>query len=168
MNLLSNEKNFVHVRMGESLVVDNSIQVQITGLGSCIGLVIYDEHKPITGVAHIMLPFSPGMHVHKEKRSKYADTALLDLVHDMKRKGASVHRLKAKIAGGAQMYPLRTASEDMRVGHRNIRAVKEALKRYSIPLISEDVGGASGRTIRFDPTTKFLHIKKVHEGAFFI
>ena len=41
----------------------------------------------------------------------------------------------------------------MRIGPRNVEAVKEYLKKYSIPIVAEDTGGNSGRTIEFDPAT---------------
>ena len=53
----------------------------------------------------------------------------------------------------------------MRIGPRNVEAVKQQLKSLSIPIVSEDVGGSSGRTIEFDTTTSILHIRTVNQGV---
>ena len=39
------------------------------------------------------------------------------------------------------------------IGERNIRAVKSALARKKIRLVSEETGGECGRTIEFNPRT---------------
>ena len=64
--------------------------------------------------------------------------------------------LKAKIAGGAQMFQF-GSSDTIRIGPRNVEAVKKELKRLSIPIIAEDTGGSSGRTIEFNPSTSMLN-----------
>ncbi len=52
----------------------------------------------------------------------------------------------------------------MRIGPRNVSAVKEHLSLHHIPIISEDTGGNSGRTIEFDPLTAELEIRTVKQG----
>lgn len=42
-------------------------------------------------------------------------------------------------------------NEAMRIGPRNVEAVKQELKKYRIQLVAEDTGGKSGRTIEFNP-----------------
>lgn len=53
----------------------------------------------------------------------------------------------------------------MRIGPRNVEAVKNELKRHGIPLVAEDTGGNSGRTIEFNPETSILHIRTVNQGV---
>ena len=72
--------------------------------------------------------------------------------------------LKAKIAGGAQMFQFSTGSELMRIGPRNVEAVKKILMKNHIQLVAEDVGGNSGRTIEFNPSTCTMHIRTVNHG----
>lgn len=66
----------------------------------------------------------------------------------MLQKNAKKSRMKAKIAGGAQMFTNQSGKDTIRIGPRNIDAVKEVLTEHNIPLLAEDVGGNKGRTIR--------------------
>ncbi|MGB2872771.1 MAG: chemotaxis protein CheD, partial [Psychrobacillus psychrotolerans] len=97
--------------------------------------------------------------------AKFADTGIPAMVEQLKIEGILPFKLKAKIAGGAQMFQFSSTKDAMRIGPRNVEAVKEYLKKYSIPIIAEDTGGNSGRTIEFDPTTKLLNIRTVNQGV---
>lgn len=63
--------------------------------------------------------------------------------------GANERRLVAKIAGGAQMFALASASEALQVGARNRESVLKCLALHKIPLLSEDCGLNYGRTVEF-------------------
>ncbi|WP_308017456.1 hypothetical protein [Alkalihalobacillus deserti] len=39
------------------------------------------------------------------------------------------------------------------------------MKELGIPIIAEDVGGKSGRTIEFNPTSSLLQIRTVNKGT---
>lgn len=139
-------------------------KIRTTGLGSCVGAVIYDEQKKIGGLAHIMLPDS---NLTKEKKFniyKYANTAIPFLVDLLMKNGARSYALKAKIAGGAQMFKLSSNTNIMRIGPRNVEAVEIALESLNIPIIAKDVGGNRGRTIEFDPETTCLNVRTVNQG----
>ena len=62
------------------------------------------------------------------------------------------------------MFQFSSAREQMRIGPRNILAVKKELTELDIELIAEDVGGNSGRTIEFDPETSMLEVRTVNQG----
>ncbi|MED1202050.1 chemotaxis protein CheD [Heyndrickxia acidicola] len=142
--------------------------IKTTGLGSCVGIIIYDPILKIAGLAHIMLPDSSIMKKGTEfNKSKFADTAVKELVQMLNREGCKNRELKAKIAGGAEMFSF-SVNETMRIGKRNIDAVKKALKEEAIAIISEDTGGNNGRTIVFDPEKCMLEIRTVNKGIAFI
>ncbi len=115
------------------------------GLGSCIGIAIYDPVTKISGLAHIMLPDSTAIR-NNSNIAKFADTGIKKLVDDMISMGASKSRLRAKIAGGAKMFDMGGASA-INVGDRNAAASREMLKKLGIPLIAEDCGKNFGRTV---------------------
>ena len=73
------------------------------GLGSCVGVALYDKNTKITGLAHIMLPSSKEI-TNNSNVAKFADTGIEETVRLMKEKGANVSNVVAKIAGGAQMF----------------------------------------------------------------
>ena len=117
-------------------------------LGSCIGIALYDPVLRMGGLAHIMLPDSKQRH-SGAKESKFADTGLSMLVKEMESRGVLKERLRAKIVGGASMFSGAVIEPEMKVGQRNIAAVKNNLKSAGIPVIGEDTGGTWGRTIEF-------------------
>lgn len=133
------------------------------GLGSCIGVVIYDPTKKIAGMAHIMLPSSQEIKNNANKL-KFADSCIDLMMEDLMKKRVSRSALKAKMAGGAQMFSVSLNSDTMNVGKRNALAVKEKLKSLGIPVVAEDIYGNCGRTIRFNCSTFELSIKSIGKG----
>ncbi|MGA4720232.1 chemotaxis protein CheD [Fictibacillus nanhaiensis] len=139
--------------------------IRTTGLGSCVGVILFDQVKKIAGMAHIMLPDSSLSKTPTLNEGKYADTAIKSLYDMLIKSGANRKGLKAKIAGGAQMFKFTSGSEMMRIGPRNVERVKEELSALKIPLLASDVGGSSGRTIEFNPENTLLTIKTVNAGT---
>ncbi|ADG82367.1 chemotaxis protein CheD [Thermincola potens] len=137
--------------------------LQTAGLGSCVGVCLWDSITKIGGLAHIMLPYSTqARSVGNE--AKFADTAIPLLVKQMENLGALRQRLVAKIAGGAQMFSFYSGNDIMRIGERNAEAVKETLAKLKIKLLAEDVGGNYGRTIEFYTETGKLYIRTINVG----
>lgn len=130
------------------------------GLGSCVGTVLYDPITKVSGMLHCMLPDSTKIS-NNQNRAKFADTGLDDLLDMMIRLGADRSRLVAKLAGGAQMFAFSTNNDMLRVGERNVEAVKKKLNELRIPIKAEDTGESYGRTIEFYSETGALLIKSV-------
>lgn len=130
------------------------------GLGSCIGIVLYDPRTKISGLAHIMLPDSTQIK-NNSNGAKFADTAIDQLIKDMELLGASKRRLVSKIAGGAQMFSFGSTNDLMRIGERNAIATRKKLKELGIPLLAEECGLNYGRTIEFYSETGELYIKTI-------
>ena len=130
------------------------------GLGSCVGVVIYDPILHICGMLHVMLPDSKKIR-NNSNLSKFADTGIVKMYDGCLKMVADKSRIKAKIAGGAQMFAVESNTDMMRVGENNIIAVKEMLRKYRIPIVAEDIGLNYGRTIVFDPQTSMLKVKIV-------
>lgn len=138
--------------------------IRTSGLGSCVGVVLYDERKKMAGMVHVMLPDSNLDRSSRLNHAKYADSGIFALMELLKEKGIRPMSLKAKIAGGAQMFKF-GSSDTLRIGPRNVEAVKSELKRLAIPIIAEETGGTSGRTIEFNPETSLLSIRTVNQGT---
>ncbi len=130
------------------------------GLGSCVGVVLYDPTKKICGMVHVMLPDSTKIK-NNENIAKFADTGIDELLKRVIALGANRRSIVSKIAGGAQMFSFKTDNDMLRVGERNVEACKAKLKQLQIPIIAEDTGKNSGRTIEFYPETGELLVKSV-------
>lgn len=150
----------IKVGMADLNVCEAPDALTTLGLGSCIGIVLYDPKTKISGLAHIMLPDSTQIK-NNSNIAKFADTAVDKLIDDMVKKGASKARLVSKLAGGAQMFSFSSGNDMMRIGERNAIASREKLKKLGIRVLAEDCGLNYGRTIEFYSDTGELHIKTI-------
>lgn len=162
------EKDIDVTRIGiaEGAIARLPGHLRTTGLGSCVGVVLFDRGADYSGMVHVMLPVAPGN--GSGAPMKYADTAIPWLVQELVAAGCNVKSLKAKLAGGAQMFSAAIKSDLMRVGPRNVEAVQQALELAGIPVLAQDVGGNVGRTIEFDPVTETLQIRTALRGIYTI
>lgn len=133
------------VKMADHAVGDENNILATLGLGSCIGVALYDKFSRVGGLVHIMLPANPG----GKKIVKYADTGIPFLIEEMLNIGAAKRRLNAKIVGGAAMFKSESGDSVMKIGQRNIAAVKETLNDERIQIVSSDVGEDYGRSMYF-------------------
>ena len=153
----------IRVKMADLNIAQSPDMLITSGLGSCIGVSLYDAVKKIGGMAHVMLPDSSSMRI-KNNPHKYADTAMDILLEKLLSMGAVKSRLKAKMVGGSQMFNFDTENELMKIGARNTAAVKKKLKEFNIPLLGEDTGGSHGRTMEFYTETGLVLVKSVKMG----
>jgi chemotaxis protein CheD len=160
-----NQGQVVKVGIADMNIVKAPNTIRTSGLGSCVGVVLYDEKSKIAGLIHVMLPDSNLGRIENMNIAKFADTSIPVMIDQLKLEGVQPYKLRAKIAGGAQMFQFSSNKDSMRIGPRNVEAVKAYLKKYSIPIIAEDTGGNSGRTIEFDPITSLLNIRTVKQGV---
>lgn len=163
--MINSTTSIVKVGIADMNIVKPPGLIRTSGLGSCVGVVVYDSVNQIAGMGHVMLPCSSLAKADSLNIAKYADTAISALVELVVHAGARRHFLKAKIAGGAQMFQFTSGSEMMRIGPRNVEAVKEQLNLLSIKLVAEETGGNSGRTIEFNPDNGELMIRTVNQGV---
>lgn len=134
------------------------------GLGSCVGIALYDESTKVAGLAHVMLPSSKAIK-NNENRAKFADTAIAQLLDEMTLAGARRDRIRAKIAGGAQMFPANSNNNNLlKVGERNIISSLEVLEGLRIPVVGRDTGGNYGRTVELYAETGIFIIKTIGHG----
>ena len=163
--ILSNTNQVIKVGIAQMDIVKVPNTIRTSGLGSCVGVVLYDEEKQVAGMIHIMLPDSTLGRSDSINVAKFANTGISALIDLLKAEGILKTALKAKIAGGAQMFQFTSDKDSMRIGPRNVEAVKLELKKHAIRLVGEDTGGNSGRTIEFNPQTCKLNIRTVNQGV---
>jgi chemotaxis protein CheD len=143
------------IKMAEIAVVENSKLLKTT-LGSCVGIVLHDDKKKISGLAHILLP-----EPMRRDRSvgKYAETAIPALYKRVVNRGGSKKNIRAYIAGGANMFKWSSDKGIASVGERNVAAVKRILGEMNITIVFDDTGGNRGRTMMFDNTSGEVQVK---------
>ncbi len=150
-------------------------------LGSCVAVAIYSPFTKIGGMAHVLLPGSTeesemdsGRTSSREllgtggaQVARRADGAVSYLVQEIKRRnrmsyGARPFVLRAKLAGGAELFPRARGSDHLPVGPKNVRSVREALKLQNITVKGEDVGGNWGRNVFFYLDTGKMVVRKIN------
>jgi len=146
-----------NIGIAEQKVARAPDKISTLGLGSCVGLVLFDSIAKVGGMVHIMLPSAPNGSV--SNKSKFADTAIIELIRLLTQSGAKQRNLKAKIAGGAHMFNNSYNNDIMNVGQRNVDMCRGVLRKNSIPIVSEDTGGSSGRSIEFCCESNVLEIR---------
>ncbi|MBP1743572.1 MAG: CheD [Firmicutes bacterium] len=157
-------KQEIRVGISDKNTAFSPDKIYTVGLGSCIGIALYDRELKLGGMAHIMLPESTQFS-NVSNPLKFANLAIPLLLEDMQKLGSRKQNIIAKIAGGASMFNFSDKKMNMDVGKRNSAAVKDVLDRLCIPLIKEDTGGSKARTMILDTKTGIVSIKTIGMGV---
>ena len=157
-------ENEVKVGIADLNLVLDPGSIMTIGLGSCIGIALYDKSLKVAGLAHIMLPDSTQFKTTNNPM-KFADLAIPILIEKMEKQGCKRRNLIAKIAGGASMFNFSDKSIISDIGKRNSDAVKKTLKENGIPIIAEEIGGDKGRTMILNASDGKVTLKVVGKGV---
>jgi chemotaxis protein CheD len=135
------------------------------GLGSCVGVALYDPVSRVGGLVHVMLPAQPAPIKPATTRlttmtraatipdgqaaqpGRFADIAVPYALKELVHLGAVLTRLQVKLAGGAQMLGL-MGDGSFDIGTRNSQAVRAALAAQQLRVHAEVIGGSVGRTMQ--------------------
>ena len=156
------------VGMADLNTVKDTGSLITLGLGSCVGIALYDPVAKVAGLAHAMLPSSKEITNNNTNIAKFVDLATIKLTKDMIAKGAKQDRIVAKLAGGAQMFAFGATQQNMRIGDRNVAAAENILRRLGIKIISKDVGKTFGRTVQLYVADGKFVIKTIDHGSYTI
>jgi chemotaxis protein CheD len=133
-----------------------------TILGSCVALCLWDSRLRIGGVNHFLLPSPPS---GEAPSVRYGDTAIARLVEELERLGSQRRHLRAKLFGGASVgtgFRLRGRAH---LGERNAELARKLLAEWGISIVAEDLGGTSGRKLRFRTDDGTALVKKLGAGG---
>lgn len=150
------------VGLSEIYVGKEGENIITVGLGSCVGVIIYDDKNKIFGLSHIMLSDSTQFK-NVQNIGKYVDLAIPELIRQVIENGALRKNLKCKLIGGASMFNFSDTSLISDIGKRNVIKAREILLKEKIEIISEDVFGTKGRTISINTSTGEIFVKTVGE-----
>ncbi len=149
------------VGIAEIIVSQSPQRLMAYGLGSCVGVALYDATSKTGGMAHVMLP-SSRLHSSETHPGKYADTAISVLVAEMENAGCRRKNMAAKIVGGANMFS-DIIQSGVPIGLRNVSAVRQKLEELGIPIAAEEVGGTKGRTMIFTLEDGRVEIRRLNQ-----
>lgn len=156
-------ENIIKVGMADLQVAGHPAILTTLGLGSCVGIALFDSSTNVVGLAHAMLPDSSASR-NSSNLAKFVDSSIDTLIAQMLKLGANRNKICAKLAGGAQMFVFANSTDMMRIGHRNVLAAKEKLEKLRIHIVAEDTGGNFGRTIELDSSTGLLMVRSIGYG----
>lgn len=138
------------------LYVDTRPTILSTVVGSGVAVCLYDRIRRMGGMNNHSHPFTDDP---KKATVTYGNVAVSALIKMFLSSGSLRENLEAQIFGGAA--PDETSYDVRRAGVENIRVAKTVLRRYHIPIVSEDVGGMRGRKIVFNSGTGEVAVFKV-------
>ncbi|MCJ7530707.1 MAG: chemotaxis protein CheD [Anaerolineales bacterium] len=142
--------NSIVVGLGEIKISNSSQDVLVAyGLGSCLGIAMYDPVAQVAGMLHAVLPTCNLPSNNDESCTKYVFCGIEVLLKKIIEAGGQRSRIVVRMAGGANMVTATTLSDIMNIGQRNIDAAHQKLKELNMKVAGEEVGGNIGRTVRF-------------------
>jgi chemotaxis receptor (MCP) glutamine deamidase CheD len=129
-----------HVAAGSFYVTHSEPLILQSFLGTCVGVALFDEEAQVGGLIHLLLP-EPVSRTGATQPEKYASTGFPLFLEALCKEGASKSRLKAFIAGGALVGPLKDCDLHLDIGGRTAETVLQYLKTEKIRVEKSETGG---------------------------
>jgi chemotaxis receptor (MCP) glutamine deamidase CheD len=102
-------------------------------LGTCVAVALYDTEAEIGGLIHLLLP-EPIFQAETFHSGKYASTGFPIFLKALYDAGASPERLKACVAGGALVGPLKNYDLELDIGGRTVERVMQFITDEKIQI----------------------------------
>ena len=147
-------KEFLHP--GQTCVSSEPCTVT-TIVGSCVAVCLWDPILHVGGVTHYILAKWEGA---GQASSRYGDVAIEMLVNKMTELGGYRQRMQAHLFGGACMFDSFREREH-HLGVMNVEIAVEALGKYGIKILTQQVGGRKGRKIVFQTSDGTFTVKEI-------
>jgi chemotaxis protein CheD len=135
------------ISINETDVTSQAVLYTCFGIGSCLAVFLNDRMTGLAGGAHIPLAYNGD-------GDWLSVPVMLDqLLAKFRSQGSNLNFLRAKIAGGADLFQSTKGP-----GAENVEAIHKALVSRKIYIAAEDLGGSRPRTVRFNTRTGELII----------
>lgn len=136
----------IPVGLGEIRISKNPEDVlTIYGLGSCVGVGMYDPKSKTAGLLHAVLPEGK---LEENHSPKYVSGGIERLIESLEEEGANRRQLEVHMVGGANLLTAPGHEGTFNIGERNIATAREMFSALRISLQAQEVGGNIGRTMR--------------------
>lgn len=133
------------------------------GLGSCVGITLYDPLKKTGGMAHAMLP-DAGKASIDINPLRFVNYVIKQMVHEMEKAGSNRKNMEAKLFGGAHMFGFLSSEAVLNVGDKNVEMSKSVLSEMGINVAADETGGTFGRTVTLNLENGKVTIKTIAWG----
>jgi len=157
------ESTLIEVQMGKMELAQTPERLITRGLGSCLGITIYDTVKKVGAMVHPMLPDIDKSKI-KSNQSRFVNSGIHLALQELEKMGCFRSRMEVKMFGGAHMFSFINTDSALNVGQKNIEMAHAVFKELNIKIIAEEVGGTFGRTIELDTETGKVLVKTVSWG----
>ncbi|RPI21141.1 MAG: chemotaxis protein CheD [Chloroflexota bacterium] len=152
--------NSISVGLGEEKISRLPTDVLVAyGLGSCLGIGMFDPISRVAGLLHAVLP--DPLNGSDPNNAKYVSYGIPILIENLVKNGADPRRLVIRMAGGANMLLSPGLSQTFDIGTRNIASALATFSRLRLKLVSQDVGGNIGRTVRLYPANGRITVRMI-------
>lgn len=121
--------------------------------GHGVVVVIWDRINRSGGMAHCIYPKTGW---GQRSTNYHADVAIPSLLRQLTHGNPSLNGCEAQLFGGGS----RAGKSIQKRADKIIRTIKKILRKYNIPVISEDIRGSAGRKIVFDTHSGDVFILK--------
>jgi chemotaxis protein CheD len=138
----------VFLQPGEYFVADAAYRIR-TLLGSCVSITLWHPAMKIGAMSHFLLA-SSGRSAGAALDARYGDDVMLLMLQELRRANVPLTECKAKIFGGANMFPKQVHEDVLTVGKKNGESARALLLAHAIPVVSESLFGVGHRQIIFD------------------
>lgn len=129
--------------------VGNQHYVLRTLLGSCVSITLWNPARRVGAMSHFLLP-TRGTAIPAELDGRYGDEAMLLMLSELAQLDIRPMDCRAKIFGGAEMFPGQHSMDSIHVGRKNGTAARDLLHAHRIEVVSEHLFGAGHRQVIFD------------------
>lgn len=157
------EEKLIEVNMAEIKITQAPAKLVTRGLGSCLGITIYDPFKKIGAMTHTMLPDIDKARV-KSNPARFVNSAIKKMVEGLEKMGGSRTHLIAKIFGGAHMFSFINSDSALNVGQKNIEMAEDTFRELGIKVMAQEVGGTFGRTVELNLENGKVLVKTISWG----
>jgi chemotaxis protein CheD len=157
------EQRAIEVNMAAMEIAQSPARLVTRGLGSCLGITLYDPAKKIGGMVHPLLPDIEKAKI-KSNSSRFVNSAIRSMLAELEKRGSARNQLVAKVFGGAHMFGFITADSILNVGQKNIEVAQATFKELGITVAVQEVAGSFGRTIELNLEDGKVLVKTVSWG----
>lgn len=153
-------KEQVVIGIGEYYASRTPVVIK-TLLGSCVAVCLWDGQRKIGGMNHILLPGEADFR-HFNSPARFGVNAMELLINRILVIGGQKSSLIAKVFGGANA--LHRPGDPLATGRKIVNFVQTFLEIEKIPVMAENTGGTSTRTIFFHTDTGAVYLKRTVFG----